>query len=78
MGASGGITIVRHPDTKMKTSYSTSKSNSDNRVTINGWKAFMQKENTLKIGDKMLFMLYVGITSEPYLFVSHIPDVALN
>lgn len=73
----GDITIVRHPDTKVKTSYTISEDD-HGRVTINGWKEFMDKEPNLGIGHKMLFILYLGFESGAFLFVFHIPDVALD
>jgi hypothetical protein len=36
----------------------------------------MAKENHLKMGDKMLFLLYLG-TEGLYLFASHVPEIGL-
>ena len=54
----GNITIVCHPYSKVRTTYDISSE--DGRILVNGWKEFMEKEDTLKIGDTMLFMLYRG------------------
>lgn len=54
----GNITVVCHPDSKVRTTYAISPD--DGRILVNGWKDFMEKEDTLRIGDTMLFMLYRG------------------
>ena len=65
----GNITIVCHPYSKVRTTYAISPD--DGRILVNGWKDFMEKENTLRIGDTVLFMLYHG-NKGLFLFASYI------
>ena len=71
MEESGAITIVRHPNTRVSTSYTIS--DLDGRVCVNGWNYFMKKEDRLIIGDKVLMLLYPG-DHGIYLFVYHVPE----
>ena len=66
---SGNITIVCHPYSKVRSTYTISPD--DGRILVNGWKEFMEKEDTLRIGDTMLFMLYHG-NKGAFLFASYI------
>jgi hypothetical protein len=74
MEKTGTITIVCHPRTEVTSTYSISEL--DGRLCVSGWKEFMAKENHLKKGDKMLFLLYLG-TEGLYLFASHVPEIGL-
>ena len=58
MSSYGDIKLVCHPETVVKGSYMISED--DKRVSVNGWKEFMNKNPNLEIGDKMLFLLYLG------------------
>ena len=71
----GDITIIYHPHNVVQASYT--KSSVDGRISVNCWTEFMENQPTWKIGDKMMFQLYLG-NAGPYLFVSHIPDVPLD
>jgi hypothetical protein len=75
MEKSGTITICCHPKTEVTSTYTISEL--DGRMCVSGWKEFMTKENHLKIGDKMLFLLYLG-TEGLYLFATHVPEIGLN
>ena len=74
MEINGTITIVCHPNTEVRSTYSISVL--DGRMCISGWKEFMAKERHLKKGDKMLFLLYQG-TEGMYLFATHVPEIGL-
>ena len=71
----GDITIVYHPDEVVQASYT--RSTVDGRISVNCWTEIVDNQPTWKIGDKMMFQLYLG-NAGPYLFVSHIHDVALD
>lgn len=71
----GAINIVCHPHTRLSSSYTIS--DLDGRVCVNKWNDFMMKENHLVIGEKVMMLLYLG-DHGIYLFVSHIPEVALE
>ena len=45
-------------------------------MCVSGWKEFMVRENQLKKGDKMLFLLYLGAEGL-YLFATHVPEIGL-
>lgn len=74
MEKNGTITIVCHPRTEVTSTYSISEL--DGRMCVSGWKEFMAKENHLKMGHKMLFLLYLG-TEGLYLFATHVPEIGL-
>ena len=71
----GAINIVCHAHTRMSSSYTIS--DLDVRVCVKNWNDFMMKENHLVIGGKVMMLMYVG-DHGIYLFVSHIPEVALG
>ena len=73
----GAITIVCDPNTRLSSTYTISADEKDGRVCINKWDKFMKMEKQLKIGQKLLMILYIG-DHGIYLFVSHVPDVALD
>lgn len=68
----GFITIVRHPNTVVKATYSISTS--DGRLSVGGWKEFMKKENVLQLGDKVLLLLYSG-NQGLFMFVTDVPYI---
>ena len=70
----GDITLVYHPSTVVKGTYRNSK---DKRISVNGWKEFMNKNQNLAIGDKLLFRLYLGCVGA-FIFVSFIPNMAIE
>lgn len=70
--AGGDIQLVCHPNTRVDGYYTISPD--DGRLCVTGWKDFMKKENNLKMGDKMLFMLYIGIEGV-FMFASHVPEL---
>lgn len=72
MSSSGDITLVCHPNTVVKSSYTISYD--DGRLCVNGWKEFISKIPSLKIEDKVLFLLYIG-NSGTFLFVSYVPTL---
>ena len=74
MEKNGTITIVSHSTTKVTSTYSICEL--DDRMCVSGWKEFMVRENHLKKGDKMLFLLYLG-TEGLYLFATHVPEIGL-
>jgi hypothetical protein len=76
MERNGDMTIVCHPHTMVKGSYSIADNN-DGRLCVNSWKKFMDKELTFRMGDKMLFLLYQE-NAGAYLFVSRFPDDVLQ
>jgi hypothetical protein len=71
----GAITIVFHPRTRVSSMYTIS--DDDGRVCVNKWDIFMAKEKQLELGHKLLMVLYLG-DHGTYLFVSHVPDIALE
>ena len=78
MEATGDITLVRDQafrHTRLSSTYSTSTD--DGRLCINRWDKFMAQEHDLKEGNKLLIILYLG-DHGTYLFVSHVPNVALE
>jgi len=68
----GCVTIVRHPHTAVKGTYSISTS--DGRLSVGGWKEFMKKENVFQLGDKVLLLLYSG-NQGLFLFVTDVPYI---
>ena len=66
------ITIVCRPFTVVHSTYALSPR--DGRMCISGWKEFMEKEEFLQMGDKMLMMLWKA-NRGMFLFVSHIPNL---
>ena len=77
MQAEGAITLVCDPNTRLSSTYTISADEHDGRVCINRWDKFMKMEKDLKEGHKLLMILYIG-DHGIYLFVSHVPDVALD
>ena len=75
MDKEGGMTIVCYPHTMVQGSYTIS--NKDGRLCLNSWKNFMDKEPTLGVGVKMLFLMYQDYYKGAYLFVTHFPDDVL-
>ena len=73
MLSSGDIILVCHPEIVVTGSYMISED--DKRVSVNGWKEFMNKNRNLAIGDKMLFLLYLG-KSGAFLFVYYVPTLS--
>ena len=77
MDHSGAITLVCDPSTRLSSTYKTSPDENDGLVCIKKWDKFMAKEAKLEIIHKLLMMLYLG-DHGTYLFISHVPDVALE
>ena len=73
----GAITLVCDPKTRLSSSYTISADENDGRMCINRWDNFMKSEANLKEGHKLLMILYIGDHGN-YLFVSHVPDMALD
>jgi hypothetical protein len=71
----GAITIVFHLSRRVSLTYTIS--DDDGRVCVNKWDIFMAKEKQLELGHKLLMVLYLG-DHGTYLFVSHVPDIALE
>ena len=73
MPRNGHITIMSNAYNKVKGSYTIFAE--DGSLCIGtAWKEFLMKEPSLKVGDKMMFLLSVG-QKGPYLFVGYVPDV---
>ena len=70
--AGGDIQLLCHPNTRVGGYYTISPV--DGPLCVMGWKEFMKKENNLKMGDKMLFMLYIGHEGV-FMFASHVLDL---
>jgi hypothetical protein len=68
----GDITLVCHPNTVVKGSYTIS--DDDGRASVNGWREFINKNPGLKIKDKPLFFLNRG-KSGAFLFVAYVPTL---
>lgn len=77
MAEEGAITLVCHPKTRLSSTYTISTDEHDKRLCVNRWDKFMKMEKKLKIGHKLLMVLYLG-DHGIYLFVSHVPDVPLD
>ena len=73
MSSSGDITLVCHPNTMVKSLYTIL--HDDGRLCVNGWKEFISKIPTLKIEDKVLFLLYIGNLGT-FHFVSYVPTMS--
>jgi hypothetical protein len=59
--------LIYHPKIVVKGSYMIS--NNDGRASMNGWKKFINNNPNLKIRDKLLFFLNLGM-SGAFLFVA--------
>jgi hypothetical protein len=75
MNEFGAITIVFHPSTRVSSTYTIS--DDDGHVCVNKWDIVMENEDQLELGHKLLMVLYLG-DHGTYLFISHVPDIALE